>query len=29
MNKPSLKLMQCISILPGIREITGNMPNVE
>ncbi|MBR6089473.1 MAG: UDP-N-acetylmuramoyl-L-alanyl-D-glutamate--2,6-diaminopimelate ligase, partial [Anaerolineaceae bacterium] len=29
MNKPSLKLMQCIGILPGIREITGNMPNVE
>ena len=28
MNKPSLKLMQCIGILPGIREITGNMPNV-
>ena len=29
MNKSSLKLMQCIGILPGIREITGNMPNVE
>ncbi|MBQ4513972.1 MAG: UDP-N-acetylmuramoyl-L-alanyl-D-glutamate--2,6-diaminopimelate ligase [Anaerolineaceae bacterium] len=28
MNKPSLKLMQCIGILPGIREINGNMPNV-
>ena len=28
MNKPSLKLMQCIGILPEIREITGNMPNV-
>ena len=29
MNKPSLKLMQCIGILPGIREITGNTPNAE
>ena len=29
MNKPSLKLMQCISVLPGIREITGNTPNIE
>ena len=28
MERPSLKLMQCIGILPGIREITGNMPNV-
>ncbi len=29
MNKPSLKLMQCIGILPGIREIIGNTPNAE
>ena len=29
MNKPSLKLMQCISVLPGIREIIGNTPNIE
>ena len=29
MDKHSLKLMQCIGILPGIREINGNMPNVE
>ncbi len=28
MNTHSLKLMQCIGILPEIREITGNMPNV-
>lgn len=29
MNKPSLKLMQCIGVLPGIREIIGNSPNIE
>ncbi len=29
MNKPSLKLMQCIGALPGIREIIGNTPNAE
>ena len=29
MKNNSIKLMQCIGILPGIREINGNMPNVE